>query len=66
LTEEFKKDFSAISKDPKIAEKLEENFHFHKLKTEAEKSKIMKRIFGGNFEIEDLLQRQQDEENNCE
>ena len=66
MTEEFKKDFSAISKDPKIAEKLEENFHFYKLKTEAEKSKIMKRIFGGNFEIEDLLQRQQDEEKNCE
>tara|TARA_B100000123_G_C25400478_1_gene284121 strand:- start:45 stop:206 length:162 start_codon:yes stop_codon:yes gene_type:complete len=45
MHKEFKKDFSAISKDPKIAAKLEENFHFFKLKTEDEQQRIMKKKF---------------------
>ncbi len=45
MKQEFKKDFSVLTKDPKVAEKLEENFHFFNLKTDEEKQKIMKRNF---------------------
>ena len=41
----FKKDFTVLSKDPKIAEKLEENFHFFTLKTDEEKQRILKKNF---------------------
>ena len=43
MQKKFKKDCSVISKDPKIAAKLEENFHFFNLKTDEEKQRIMRK-----------------------
>ena len=45
MKNEFKKDFTVLSKDPKIAEKLEENFHFFAFKTEEEKQRSLKKNF---------------------
>ena len=45
MKKQFKKDFSVISKDPEIAKKLEENFHFFGLKTDEEQQRIMKKKF---------------------
>jgi len=50
MKSEFKKDYSVISKDPKIAAKLEENFHFFNLKTDEEKQRIMKKNFKTSLE----------------
>tara|TARA_B000000609_G_C24068639_1_gene290790 strand:+ start:617 stop:778 length:162 start_codon:yes stop_codon:yes gene_type:complete len=45
MKKEFKKDFTVISKDPKIAAKLEENFHFFAFKTDEEKERLLKKNF---------------------
>ena len=45
MKNKFKKDFTVLSKDPKIAEKLEENFHFFAFKTEEEKQRSLKKNF---------------------
>ncbi len=45
MNKEFKKDFTVLSKDPKIAAKLEENFHFFAFKTEEEKQRSLKKNF---------------------
>jgi len=42
---EFIKDFSGISKDPKVQKELEERFHFFKLKTKEEQLAIVRRNF---------------------
>ena len=50
MQRKFKKDYSVISKDPKIAAKLEENFHFFNLKTDEEKQRFMRKNFKTSLE----------------
>ena len=41
--QKFVKDFSNLSKDPAIQKKLEENFHFFKLKSKDEQERSLRR-----------------------
>lgn len=49
MQKKFTKDYSVLTNNPKIAEKLEENFHFFNLKTEEEQERIMKKRFKANL-----------------
>ena len=40
---EFVKDFSNLSKDPAVQKKLEENFHFFKLKSKDEQERSLRK-----------------------